>query len=88
MPTISIFYGLIIRMFYGPKEHNPPHIHVSYQGEKALVNILTGEVMEGKLLPRNHHLLRAWIEIHKDDLLANWELCQDGEQPVKIEPLK
>jgi hypothetical protein len=70
-------------MFYGSKEHNPPHIHVSYQGEKALVNILTGEVMEGKLLPRNLSLLRAWIEIHKDDLLANWELCQDWRATYK-----
>ena len=48
MPTLSMFFGLIIEMYYAPKEHNPPHIHVRYQGNKASVSINTCELIEGK----------------------------------------
>jgi hypothetical protein len=88
MPTIAMFFGLIIRMYYAPKEHNPPHIHVYYQENRAIVNILTGEVMEGELSVRNNRLIQAWIEIHKEELVANWQLCQNGEKPFQIESLK
>jgi desulfoferrodoxin (superoxide reductase-like protein) len=83
-----MFYGLIIRMFYAPKEHNPPHIHVEYQGEESLVDIATGTVMEGHLSSRHLHFIHAWIEIHKEELLADWNLCQNGEEPFKIDPLR
>lgn len=88
MPTISMFFGLIIRMFYAPKEHNPPHIHVYYQNDKAVVNILTGEIMDGKLPARQYRFVQTWIDIRKDDLMTDWELCQNGEEPFKIEPLR
>jgi Ser-tRNA(Ala) deacylase AlaX len=85
MPTISVFYGLIIRMFY--QDHSPPHIHIDYQGENTTVAIKTGEILEGKLSNRNKKLIDAWIEIHEDELLANWELCKNAEKPLKIKPL-
>lgn len=50
--------------------------------------ILSGELTEGKLSTRNTRLVQAWIEIHRDELLANWALCQNGEKPFPIEPLK
>ncbi len=49
MPTISIFYEIIIRMYCSPKEHNPPHIHAYYQNKTAIININTCEIIEGKL---------------------------------------
>lgn len=88
MPTISMFFGIIIRMYYAPKEHNPPHIHVYFQDEKAIFSIADGEMIGGKFPTRQTKLLQAWIEIHKDELLANWKLCQNGEKPFNIEPLK
>ena len=88
MPTLSMFFGLIIRMHYAPKEHNPPHIHVEYQGEEALVNISDGTVTSGHLSPRHLRFVQAWIEIHREELTANWGLCQSGEKPFKIDPLK
>jgi hypothetical protein len=88
MPTLSMFYGLIIRMYFAPKEHNPPHIHVYYQGESASVNIRTCEVLQGNLPAKQLRLVSAWIEIHQDELLADWALCQNGEKPFSIEPLK
>ena len=53
MPTLSMFYGLIIEMYYAPKKHNPPHIHVRYQNSKASVNIITCELIEGNLSVRH-----------------------------------
>ncbi|OXU15677.1 hypothetical protein SMSP1_00574 [Sedimentisphaera salicampi] len=88
MPTISMFYGIIVRMYCGVREHNPPHIHIYYQDCKALFDIRNAEVMEGNLPNRQTKLVLAWIEIHKEELLANWELAQNGEVPFKIEPLR
>jgi hypothetical protein len=86
MPTISAFFGIIVQMYF--EDHNPPHIHVHYQGNKAVLNILDGGITEGQLSVRNNRLVQAWIELHRDELLSNWELCKNGEHPYKIEPLK
>lgn len=88
MPTISMFFGIIVRMYYAPKEHNPPHIHVYFQDSKAVIAILTGDYIDGKLATKQSRLIMAWIEIHRDELIADWELCQNGEKPFSIEPLK
>jgi hypothetical protein len=83
-----MFFGIIIRMYYAPKEHNPPHIHVYYQNESATFKISDCELLEGSMPSRQTRMVQAWIEIHKDELLADWELCQNGEKPFNIEPLK
>ena len=88
MPTISMFYGIIIRMYFSPGEHNPPHIHAYYQDFMAVVEILPGEITIGSLPPRQTKLVLAWVEIHKEELLADWELASKGELPFPIEPLK
>ena len=88
MPTLSMFFGLIIRMYYAPKEHNPPHIHVYYQDFSATIDINTCELLEGQLPSKQLRLVVAWIEIHLDELIGNWTLCQNGEKPFPIEPLK
>jgi hypothetical protein len=86
MPTISIFFGLIIRMYY--RDHQPPHIHVQYQNNNAVFDILTGNMTEGKLPTPQLRYVQAWVEIRREDLLADWELCRNGENPFKIDPLK
>jgi hypothetical protein len=88
MPTISMFYGIIIRMYCAPNEHNPPHIHAYYQSHKGIVDINTCEFTDGSLPRKQKKLVLAWAEIHKDDLLADWDLASQGELPFKIEPLK
>ncbi len=52
MPTISMFYGIIIRLYFAPGEHNPPHFHAFYGESKASVDIRTGEIIDGSLPPR------------------------------------
>lgn len=86
MPTVSMFYGILIRMFYD--DHNPPHIHVIYEDFEAAYNF-NGEQIDGDKLPKKQcKLVEAWIELHKEELAANWKLARDGEQMFKIEPLK
>lgn len=74
-------------MYYAPKEHNPPHIHAYYQEYSATFYINDSELIKGTIPRKQKKLIEAWIEIHKEDLMANWELCQNGEEPFKIEPL-
>jgi len=88
MPTISMFFGIIIRMYCSPKEHNPPHFHAYYQSYKITINIKTGKVTSGKLPSKQLKFVLAWTEIHKDELIADWKLASHGELPFKIEGLK
>ncbi|MBT5832441.1 MAG: DUF4160 domain-containing protein [Candidatus Latescibacteria bacterium] len=88
MPTISMFYGLIVRMYFAPGEHNPPHFHVYYNEHKATVHIRTSELIEGNLPRRQQKLILAWAELHQEELLANWNLVMIGEPPFKIQPLQ
>jgi desulfoferrodoxin (superoxide reductase-like protein) len=88
MPTISMFYGILIRMFFMDIEkHHVPHIHAEYQGETAVYSIIDGKLLAGKLTPKKQKLVVAWIEIHHDDLLADWELAVNGKNPFPIRGL-
>ena len=87
MPTIAMFYGIIIRMYFAPGEHNPPHFHVYYNEFRASVDIRTGEMIEGNLPRKQQKLVMAWAELHQEELRANWRLVMNGENPFKIQPL-
>jgi len=89
MAAISMFYGLIIYLYqFDNIPHHTPHIHVKYQGEWAVFSIRDGEIVEGELKSDKVKLVQAWIVLHKEELLANWELAKAGEPVFKIEPLK
>ncbi len=89
MPTISLFFGIIIRMFFHDnKEHKIPHIHAAYGEYEGVFAIETGELLAGDFPKRQTKLVEAWIEIRRDDLIADWQLAINGETPFKIEPLK
>jgi len=84
MPVISRFYGIIIRMYFIQAEHNPPHIHAIYGENTAEITILSGTVLEGHLPPKALAMVREWIEINKEDLLAIW----DSQEFRTIKPLE
>jgi len=85
MPEISRFFGIIIRMFFD--EHNPPHIHAEYQGRKAVFDF-NGNVTRGDLGSRTAtKLVREWIDLHVEELQADWALAQAGRGLEKIAPL-
>ncbi len=90
MPVLSMFFGIIVRMYREESgKHNMPHLHAEYSGEE-IVMALDGTILEGeKTFPRNKRkMLEVWMEIHREDLEANWKLLSNGEQFFRIDPLK
>jgi hypothetical protein len=89
VPILSMFYGIVIRMyFYDDKQHHMPHLHAEYAGKRSVFDIEGGGVLSGELPPGKARMVQAWIEIHREELLADWELAVQGEEVFKIEPLK
>ena len=86
MPALSRFYGIIIKMYYIQKEHNPPHIHVIYGEETFSITIKDGAILDGELNPssRTLSMVKEWMALHKDELLKMWETQEFHE----IEPLQ
>lgn len=71
MPTISIFFGIVVQMYWN--DHNPPHFHAHYQGSRALIAIDSGEIIAGSMPAGARRILREWTARHRSELLANWE---------------
>jgi hypothetical protein len=89
MATLSMFYGIIISMFFRDnRQHKLPHVHARHQNDNAIFSIPEGEIIEGNMKIPQIRLIQAWITLHADELLANWELAVDGKSIYKIEPLK
>jgi len=85
MPEIARFFGIVIRMYYD--DHNPPHLHAEYQGNRALMDF-RGNILHGGLRSRTAlRLVREWIDLHAAELQQDWSLARAGEQLNKIEPL-
>jgi hypothetical protein len=83
MPTIAIFYGIVIQMYW--RDHPPPHIHAIYQGFEALVAIESGKVIGGKLPPNALRMVRQWVLLRKRLLLENWRRgCM--REPFQVVP--
>lgn len=83
-----MFYGVIIRMYLlDEQHHNLPHIHAKYAEFEASINLVDGDVLAGELPRKQLRLVQAWIELHRDELMADWELARSGELPYKIAPL-
>ena len=88
MPTISMFYGILIKMFFCDVEkHKSPHLHAEYQGKTAVYSIPDGDLLAGKMPLQKQKIIVAWIEIHKEDLVADWQLAVNGKTPFKIKGL-
>lgn len=85
MPIISIFYGIVIQMYWD--EHAPPHFHAQYAEYEVLVNIQTLEIIRGKMPKRARILILEWAFEHRTALLEDWELCEAKKTPKKIKPL-
>ena len=89
MPTISMFFGILVSVFYGDNvQHHTPHIHVRYHDNKASIAIDDGRVLAGDFPPRQLRMVQVWIDIHRDELMANWELAVAGDEPFRIAPLQ
>jgi hypothetical protein len=89
VPTISMFYGIIIFMyFFDDKKHHLPHIHAAYAESTAVYAIEDGACLEGSLPRNKQKLVEAWIVIHREDLMANWRLAVNGQHTIPVKPLE
>lgn len=86
MPLISEFFGISIYMYY--EDHNPPHFHAIYGEHKALIDIQNGCVYKGYLPTKQIKLVLAWCEIHKVELMRNWEISKESGELILIDPLR
>jgi hypothetical protein len=86
MPTIALFFGIRVLMYWN--DHQPPHFHVEYQGQRAIVGITPLVVIQGVLPNRVLRLILAWGELHQDEILQDWELAREGKELLFIEGLK
>ena len=85
MPEICRFFGIIIRMYFD--EHNPPHFHAEFSGNRAVFDLL-GNIIKGDLKSRTAiKLVRDWIDLHKAELEEDWDLSRSGKPLKDITPL-
>ena len=88
MPVISMFHGIVIRMYtLDNQQHGLPHIHARYAEFEASLGLPDGDVLGGELPRKPLRLVQAWIELHREELLADWALAVAGEKPFRIDPL-
>ena len=84
-----MFYGIVIRIYYRDnQQHQQPHCHAQYAEARAVFSIDNGEILAGKFPAGKTRLVQAWIEIHREELMADWQLAVNGEEVFKIEPLR
>ena len=89
MPLICSCYGVLVYLYWlDNRQHYLPHIHAMYAGDEAVFAIESGEVLDGNLPRRQTRLVQAWIEIHRDELQADWSLAVQGQPVFPIDPLK
>ena len=86
MPEVSRFFGIIVLMYYN--DHPPPHFHVRYGGQRALVGIESLTLLEGTLSPRVRGLVVEWASMHQEELMEDWERARRQEPLEPIVPLE
>ncbi len=86
MPELSRFFGIVVGLFY--REHGRPHFHAVYGEFEAVLDIETGMVLSGQLPRRALALVREWQDLHKSELLENWDLARQHQPLKRISPLE
>lgn len=88
MPTICMFQGILIRMYWlDTDRHKAPHFHAYYQDDEAVFS-LDGEIISGSFPRKQSAYVKAWALLHEDELRANWQLAVNGENVFRIDPLR
>ena len=88
MPTLSLFYGIVIRMYWSEQKHDMPHFHAEYSGRKASIAIHSLAVLDGKIHPKAMALVIEWAKLHQKELLEAWAACSQKRPPKRIAPLE
>lgn len=84
MPEIARFYGIVIKMFFKPKEHEPSHIHALYGEYVGIFDLQSRKMIEGDLPKKAQDLVEEWLGLHSDKLQGMW----DSQKIDKLPPLQ
>lgn len=88
MPILSMFYGIVVYMYaFDNQRHHRPHFHAEFAEFSAVIAIDDGDILDGDLPKAKMKLVQAWLEIHREDLMADWKLAVQGLPPQRIKPL-
>lgn len=85
MPEISRFLGIVVRMYY--REHAPPHFLAAYGDFEVLGQIESG-VVEGRFPKRALRHVLEWLDLHREELLDDWQLASARRPLRPIAPLE
>ncbi len=85
MPEISRFLGIVIGMFYS--EHGVPHFHAVYGEHEISVEVESGTI-HGEFPARARRLVLEWANLHKQELMENWQLARQGQPVKRVAPLE
>ena len=85
MPIISQFFGIIIAMYW--RDHSPPHFHAKYGEQEVIVEIESMKIT-GHMSKRALNMVQEWANLHRGELMENWELSKKGEPLKRIDPLE
>lgn len=85
MPELCRFFGITVLIYFD--DHSPPHFHVRYNDDKASISINDLAIVTGNLSPRTLGLVKEWAELHRAELLDNWNMIKDSGKYFKIDPL-
>lgn len=86
MPTLAIFYGIVISVYW--TDHPPPHVHARYGGFEAQIDIMAARIIAGSLPPRARRMVLRWTREHQAELMAAWQAASVGAAPAPIAPLR
>ena len=85
MPEISRFLGIVIGMFYS--EHGVAHFHAVYGEHEISVEIESGNI-HGEFPARALRLVLEWANLHKQELIENWQIAKQGQPLKRVAPLE
>lgn len=86
MPRISSFYGVAIYMYWNEGDHPVPHFHAHHGSSRASMTV-DGQLLAGGLNPQSLERAQAWAQLHRAELIANWERARRSEPLLPIDPL-
>jgi hypothetical protein len=81
MPEISRFYGIVVKMFFKPKEHEPGHIHALYGEYIGIFDLESMKMVDGDMPLKAQKLVEEWMHLYQEDLIKMWNEQNMGQLP-------
>ena len=74
MPTLFRYFALRVTMNPRGNEHNPPHVHAYHKEDEAIIDVRTGQVIEGFIPASQLEIALDLVNNNRDRLIELWEM--------------